>query len=221
MAVVNTYQQASEPTDLTPGTQWYRDDGKAYIRKLDLTWNYIGEWQRPNFNHLHVEGGTMLGPILGEHGLAPLNNPAFTGTATLNDVDLADKQWTSDQIEALQTSLENFITGTSNGTSGTLSIGNNLAIGYGQVKHGETIELPRYGGVAGQRAALSEVWAVLPSIHDLEGWNSKGNDYSFQSQVSVDANLKVTCSWLSTENSTVGYIEHYTGSINYIIICKR
>jgi len=215
MSEAKTYQQASEPSDLTPGTTWLHDNGKAYIRKLDLTWNYVGEWELPNFHHLHLEGGSMLGPIGGAHGLCHSHNPAFTGTATLNDVDLADKQWISTQLEDLRSVLENYISGKMGGTSGNVTVGNNMAIGFGTVQDGATIPLPTYAD--NTRASKSEVWGVLPSIKSMVGSNHPYVAFQYNMTCSVDANLVASSKW-----SGGGYV-HEAGQsqINYIIICKR
>lgn len=212
MPVANAYYQADEPTDLTPATRWYKDDGKLYIRKIDLSWNYAGEWQLPNMHHLHVEGGTMLGPILGAHGLAPTDNPAFTGTATLNTIDLADKQWAADQLTTLQTTLTNLITNQVSGSSGNITIGSNLAVGYGTVNDGGTIPLPTYSD--NKRAVKAEVWGVLVSmksvtVHD----GSEANDSVWE--VSADVNLVVTAHVVESHWGTKA------GVANYVIICKR
>ncbi len=212
MPVVKNYQQADEPSDLLPGTGWYKDDGKAYIRKLDGSWNYIGEWQLPNMHHLHLEGGTVLGPILGAHGLAPVDDPAFTGTATLNDIDLADKQWTTEQMADLQTTLSQMIAAQIGGTSGNITIGSNLAVGYGTIADGGTIPLPVYAD--NKRATKPEVWGVLVSmktvtIHD----GSEANDSVWD--VSADVNLVVSAKVVESHWGTA------SGTANYIIICKR
>lgn len=212
MPQVNAYYQATEPSDLTPATRWYKDDGKLYIRKIDLTWNYAGEWQQPNLNHVHVEGATMLGPLLGNHGLAPLESPAFTGVATLNDIDLADKQWVSDQLTALQTTLNNTISNQIGGTTGNITIGSNMAVGYGTVADGGTIPLPVYSDNV--RATKAQVWGVLVSmksvtVHD----GSEANDSVWE--VSADVNLVVTA------NVNESHWGAKAGVANYIIICKR
>jgi len=223
MPEVKTFQQASEPNDLTPGTKWYHDNGKAYIRKSDLSWNYIGEWELPNFHHLHLEGGSMLGSIGGAHGLCHSHNPAFTGTATLNDVDLADKQWTSDQFKNLRTILENYISGKIGGSSGNLSIGNNLAIGFNapgtDIPHGGTIPLPVYSD--GKRASKNEVCGVIVSFSKNLTPNHPHNAFNGMSTCSVDANLVVTAIWHISGGGWDGDHGQYVGAANYLILCKR
>src|ERR1035437_7011845 len=212
MAVVSTYQQDDEPSDLTPGTGWLRGDGKEYVRKLDLSWNYVGEWQLSHKNNLPIEGGTMMGPILGSHGLAPLDNPAFTGAATQNGVDLADKDYLTNQLAALQLTLTSLITNQVGGTMGNITIGGNLAVGYGTVSDGGTIPLPIYADNV--RASLSEVWGVLASMKSLTGHDgSEANDWTFE--VNVDASLNVTCTNVESHWGT------FTGVASYIVMCKR
>lgn len=212
MSVSSAYFQADEPTDLTPSTRWYRDDGKLFIRKIDLSWNYAGEWQLPNMHHLHLEGGTMLGAIDGAHGLAPVDNPAFTGTATLNAIDLADKQWATDQLAALQTTLSQMIAAQIGGTSGNITIGSNLAVGYGTIADGGTIPLPVYSD--NKRATKPEVWGVLVSLKSVTVHDgSEANDAAWD--VSADVNLVVSAKVVGSHWGTA------SGYANYIIICKR
>lgn len=217
MPVVSTYQQAVEPTDLTPGITWLRNDGTAAIRKLDLTWNEIGKWQLPSFNNLPLTGGTMLGAILGQHGLAPLANPAFTGTATLGGVDLAPKQWTTDQLTALQTTISNQITSLIGGTTGNITIGSNLAIGYGTVADGGTIPLPIYSD--NKRAALAEVWSVLVSNNSTPH-SSGAEATSWVDECFANASLIVTCKIRITSGGGGNNLSG-NGTANYIIVCKR
>lgn len=219
MPVANAYQQAVEPTDLTPGVRWFKDDGKAYIRKLDLTWNYIGEWELPNMHHLHLEGGTMLGPILGAHGLAPTDSPAFTGTPTLGSVDLADKQWTTDQLTALLDTVNKLISNQFGGGSGNLTIGNNMAVGYGTVADQGTIPLPVYAD--NKRAVKAEVWGLLVSQNSVP--HSSGSEATnWINECFADVNLLVTCKTRITSGgggSNAG--SGTSGVANYIIACKR
>lgn len=219
MAAVSTYQQAAEPTDMNPGTTWLKDDGSAYIRKLDLTWNYLGEWQLPHMHHLHIEGGTMLGPILGGHGLAPLNNPPFTGTATLNGLDLADKQWVTDQLSTLQTVLTNLISNQIGGTSGNITIGSNMAVGYGTVTDGGTIPLPTYAD--NKRAVKAEVWGVIVSQSSVtHGSGSEATNWI--NECFADVNLVVTCkSRITSGGGGNNTGSGTTGVANYIVVCKR
>lgn len=219
MAAVSVYCQADEPTDLAPGTTWRKADGKEYVRKLDGTWNYTGEWQLPNMHHLSIEGGTMLGAILGAHGLAPTNNPAFTGTATLNDVDLADKQWATDQLTALQETLSNLITSQIGGTTGNITIGSNLAIGYGEVNDQGTIPLPVYSD--NKRAVKAEVWGLLVSPKSVP--HSSGSEAtSWLNECFADVNLLVTCKIRITSGGGGANAGSGTSGIaSYIVICKR
>lgn len=220
MPAVSAYQQAVEPTDLKPGTLWYKDDGKAYIRKLDLTWNYIGEWQLPNMHHLHLEGGTMLGVILGDHGLAPSNNPQFTGTATLNNLDLADKQWVTDQLAELQTTLSDLISNQIGGGSGTITIGNNLAIGYGEVADQGTVPLPKFAD--DKRATLAQVWAVMCSTKSCpHSSGSEATNWVDECFVNTST-LIVTCKIrIVSGGGGANAGSGTSGTANYIIICKR
>ncbi len=212
MAVASIYQQASEPTDLKPGTIWLGDDGVGKIRKLDGTWNTFGPWQEPNFGLLSLQGGTMLGPILGAHGLATLESPAFTGTPTINAVDAADKDFVTSQVEALKTSLTALISNQFGGTAGNITIGGNLAVGYGTVADGGTIPLPTYAD--NTRAAKAEVWGVMVSMATMPFHDgAEANDSSFN--IAVDVNLNVTCQCVESHWGTK------TGTANYIILCKR
>ena len=209
---VKAYYQADEPTDLNPGTQWFRDDGKAYIRKPDLTWNETGRWTEKNMGHVDIQGDTMLGSLEGDHGLAPLDSPPFTGIVTVNGEEVATKAWTTEQLQALQESLQNFIGGQYSGSEGTITIGNNLAIGFGgPIEHGAAIPLPLYGD--GSRAHNSEVWGVIPSLHAIQVHDG-GEANNTYWDISVDANLVVTC------HVTSRWPEYF-GSVNYLIICKR
>lgn len=211
MPEVKTYQQADEPSDQTPGTTWLNDNGKAYIRKLDLSWNYIGEWQLPNMHHLHVEGGTMLGPILGAHGLMPVNNPTLTGTATLNDIELADKQWT-------RTALENYISGAlgDGSTSNNVTIGSNIAFGFGVLPHGGTVPLPKYLGDV--TAKISDIVMLQVAPDEILHWNSRENDFWSRLICRVNpTTLVVSC---YTETSVI-HDKYMEGTVQYIIACMK
>jgi len=216
MAEVKTYQGADEPTDMAPGTTWLKDDGNAVIRKPDGTWNLIGQWTVPNMGMVDIQGDTMLGPLLGAHGLAPLDSPDFTGTVQVAGEEVATKTWTTEQLSDLQTTLEDFIGGQFSGSETTISIGNNLAIGYGNganaIPHGGAIPLPKYGD--GSRAQLSEVVGVVVSVSSM-AMNDGAEANTYVWTVSVDANLTVTCKTVGTH-----WGEH-DGSANYLIICKR
>jgi hypothetical protein len=211
MAIVNAYQQADEPADAVAGTQWFRDDGTWAIMGLDLNWNEMGLWTMPDHGHLPVAGGTMIGNILGGHGLAGLESPAFTGSPTIEGDEIATKPWTTVQLDALQTTLQQFIASSFSGSDGTLTIGNNLAIGYGTVANGATIPLPKYAD--DDRASLSEVWAVIPSVRSLTGRSDSITSFNWTITCSVDANLLVTCTFAGWSVPDA--------SINYLIICTR
>lgn len=220
MPVVNTYQQAVEPTDLTPGTTWLRDDGTAAIRKLDLSWNEIGNWELPYFNNLQRSGGTVLGPILGNHGLAPLDSPPFTGTPTINGVDAADKQWVTDQLTTLQGTLNDLLSNAISGTSGNITIGSNLTVGYGTVFDGGTIPLPVFAD--NTRADKTQVWGVLVSMNKATyGTGSEATAWS--NDCSVDSNLLVKCGLSITGGGGGANMGSAAGAsvANYIVVCKR
>lgn len=220
MAVASIYQQAVEPTDLTPGTLWLRDDGTSAVRKLDLTWNELGSWELPSWGNLPVAGGTMLGPILGNHGLAPLASPAFTGAPTINGIDAADKQWVTDQLTTLQSTVNDLISNAISGTSGNITIGSNLTVGYGTVQDGGTIPLPVFAD--NTRADKSQVWGVMVSMNNA-AYGTGSEATSWANKCTVDANLLVTCGVAivgggggANTGSTAG-----TSTANYIVICKR
>jgi hypothetical protein len=213
MGIVNLYQQADEPSAETPaGTVWFRDDGTSAVKKIDLTWNELGSWQEENWGKLLVSGGTMLGPILGAHGLAELDSPAFTGTPTIEGDEIATKPWTIEQLDALQLEIQNFINGAFGGSGNTITIGNNLAMIKGTAAHGDTCALPAYAD--GDTAALADVWVALPSlesmlVHDGE----EANDVTWD--IDIDANLLVTCQAAESHWGT------QEGRIHYLVICKR
>lgn len=211
MPLVETYYQADEPPQTAPGTVWLRADGTKAQRGLSGQWIEKGSWTEENDGMMSVNGGTVLGPVLGNHGHAPLDSPAFLGTMTLNGEEVPDKPWVNDQIQAAVEAIQSFVNGVMTGGE-TISIGNDMAIGYGVVADGGTIPLPKYAD--GTRAILSEVWGVLPSLrytyfHFSAGTNLLGVN------IRADANLLVTAkceygvaNWVSVE-------------ANYIIICKR
>jgi hypothetical protein len=220
MPVVSTYQQAIEPTDLTPGTTWLRDDGTAAVRKLDLTWNEIGNWELPNFGNVSIRGGTMLGPLLGAHGLAPLVDTPLTGVPTSNGIDLADQQWVKDQLTAMLTTINNLISNAIGGTNGNITIGSNLAVGYGTVADGGTIPLPVFSD--NTRADKSQVWGVLVSMNNA-AYSTGSEATSWANKCTVDVNLVVTCGVSITSGG--GGSNHGStdgaSTANYIVICKR
>lgn len=214
------YQQADEPDDDRPGTIWFDNRGKGWIKKMTGEWNYVGEWQLPNFHHLHVEGGSMLGPVRGAHGLMSAFNPAMEGTATLNDIDLADKQWTMDQINTMRATLENYISGALGGSTGNFTIGSSIAFGYGTVNHDGVVPLPKYSGEI--TAKVSDVVALIVSPYDVDHWNSKSEGYWVKSVCKVNpSTLKVECYTVDYLNPSGGDDKYKTGTAQYLIVCVK
>ena len=223
MAEVKTYHGADEPTDMAPGTTWRKDDGKEFARKPDGTWVQTGRWTERNCGHVDIQGDTMLGPLLGQHGLAPLDSPPFTGMPTISGGEIATKTWTTDQLSDLQKALQDFISGQFSGSEGSITIGNNLAIGYGTRTNGQTIPLPVYGDKS--NAFLTEVWAVMVSPADMGGSISGDIADIFTVHCSVDSSLLLSCYIKHTRpgwgNDDIGIGDSGHALANYFIVCKR
>ena len=213
MSEVKTYQQSSEPSDELPGTIWLRDDGSKAQRVLDGSWVEKGNWTEENDSMVSVDGGAVLGPITGNHGHAPLDSPAFTTNATLDGNDLATKAWTTDQLEALSDTLQGFIAASLSGSEGTITIGNNIVIGYGTLTSGQTIDLPPYANQ--EKALLREVKGVLASVASIQWYNHQYDGFAYTLSAGVDANLVVSCMAVGAGHGT------YTGTVNYIVVCMR
>jgi hypothetical protein len=219
MGVVQSYYQADEPTDQTPGTIWYRDDGTMAQRDLSLAWVEKGNWLLTDNGMLSKEGGDVSGPVTGSHGHAPIDNPAFTGNITLDGEDVPDKPWVQAQMDALEETIQRFIAEALAGTDTTISIGNNMAVGVGTVVHGGAITLPKYADDT--RADISEVWGapfVSPAAL-ARGNGSEATGMAYECTVDP-ATLIVTCRTRITSGGG-GANWAADGTANYLIICKR
>jgi hypothetical protein len=214
MAAVQTYFQADEPTDSAPGTIWLRSDGTKAQRDLSSAWVEKGNWLLEDDGLLSQEGGSVQGPITGNHGHAPTDSPAFTTVITLDGEEVPDKPWVTEQLANMQTDLQNYITEALSGGDSGVSIGNNLAFGYGQgLTNGSVVPLPKYADDT--RATIGEVVLLMVAAGNNSfscNVNAQHNIY-----VSVDpATLIVTCYGvrLGTGNT-------WNGVASYFIVCQR
>lgn len=166
---------------------------------------------------LSLEGGTVLGPVQGNHGHAPLEDPAFTGVITLDGEEVPIKPWVLDQIQQVKASIQAFVNDIVNNTEG-FTVENNLTIETGVVAHDAVIPLPKYAD--GTRAVHEEVWAMMVSMHHAADSTSDRAAQVGQ-YCSVDpATRKVTARHLM-EAGGGGANWAGVGDANYIIICKR
>lgn len=218
MAEVKTYFQATEPTDSTPGTRWINVDGSRKIRGIDGVYRDDGNINLETCGNLSRQGGNMEGAIGGNHGLAPLDSPAFTTSATLEDEEVATKTWAQSLVDDLEETLRDVITAAVDGSSPNLGIFDYLAVGYGSVAHGEAIPLPYYklGAVnGGTQAKLSELISVHVALKTIMSHSSDSSDLHPSWAISVDpATLVVTCQVVDAD-------ETHTGTVNYSIICGK
>jgi len=218
MAEVKTYYQADEPSDVAPGAMWLRSDGTKAQRGLSSEWIEKGSWTEVNDGMLPVVGGSMLGPVSGNHGHAPIDDPAFTGVMTLNGEEIPDKPWVTAAIEALQETLQNFITQSLTGGDNSISVGNNLAIGIGEVADQGAITLPKFADDT--RAVLGEVWGVLVSPKEYH--HGIGSEATIMAHECYHdpMTLIVTCRTRILSGGG-GAVSAAAGTANYLIICKR
>lgn len=217
MPLVSTYYQANEPSDTAPGTIWLRADGTKAQRGLSAEWIEKGSWTQENDGMLSTEGGTVLGPVHGNHGHAPIDSPAFTGTITLNGEEVPDKPWVQDQIDAAVESLQAFVNNIVGGDEG-FTVGNNLAIETGVVAHDGIIPLPKYADDT--RAVHEEIWAMLVTMkHAAHSTSDRAAQIGHY--CSVDPATRKVTARFTMEAGGGGANWAGTGDANYIIICKR
>ena len=217
MSLVNTYYSATEPADTAPGTIWLRVNGTKAQRGLSGEWIEKGSWTEENDGMLSVNGGTVLGPVGGNHGHAPLENPQFTGTITCDGEEVPDKPWVLDQIQKVKDSITAFVNDIVNNTEG-FTVENNLAIEVGVVAHDGIIPLPKYAD--GTRAVHEEIWAMLVTMkHAAHSTSDRAAQIGHYCSVDP-ATRKVTARFLM-EAGGGGANWAGVGDANYIIICKR
>lgn len=223
MPLVNTYQQAGEPSDTTPGAVWLRADGTKAQRGLAGLWIEKGSWTQANDGMLSKNGGTVLGPVYGNHGHASIDSPAFTGVITLGGDEVPTKPWVLEQMTTLSDTLQSFITNAIGGAGGAgagtqVSIGNNLAFASGTIGDGGTISLPKYAD--GTRAVIGEVCGLLVSPYTQTRGNG-GEATAMAYECYVDpATLVVTVRTRITGGGG-GANWGTSGTANFLIICKR
>ncbi len=123
----------TDPGAVGVGMQWLNSTTyDLYERNSSNTgWIKVGNVNSQYYGQLPTTGGNMTGAITGSHGLAPLDSPSFTTSATRDNVELA----TTADLDALDTTLRSLIdtkiqTGLSTATQG-ISSTDNIAISYG------------------------------------------------------------------------------------------
>jgi hypothetical protein len=216
VAEAKIFFQPGEPTDRTPGTQWFLPDGTWRLRGTDGAWRRVGNANLETVGHLDRQGGHMEGAIEGNHGLAPLNAPNFSTNALLEDADLATKSWVQAQLKALSETLTNAITAATDGSTPDFTLYDTIAFGFGTIGHGEAIPLPRYKLGKGTTAKISEVVLVTAAPSALDGYNHQFDGFAFHDACSVEkGTLVVTCHrWGDSHYDNVGVA-------SYIILCAK
>jgi hypothetical protein len=218
MAAVQTYYQADEPNETTPGTVWLRSDGTKAQRDLSGNWIEKGSWVLEDDGLLSKNGGAVVGPITGNHGHAPTDSPAFTTNITLDGEDVPDKPWVTAQIEDMQTALQTYVTeALSVGDTG-ISIGANLAFGYGIIAHGGTIPLPKYSDDT--QATIGQICLLLVGPSTLAR-ASGGEATYWVYETSVDPTTLLVTARTRITSGGGGNNAGVNGTANYSIICKR
>lgn len=130
----NTWVQDLEPVSPSALDLWFRPaTGEKWQRNTaGDTWIFKGYADEAWDGTLPRSGGSMVAPILGSTGLAPLDNPDFTGTPKRSGIDLltvADIEQLRREIYArLQSDILSFFGNTPN-SSQTRA---NIAVLYGE-----------------------------------------------------------------------------------------
>jgi len=213
---VKTYQQADEPTDITPGTTWLRADGTKAQRDLSGAWVEKGSWTLEDDGMLPASGGAVTGAVTGNHGHAPADSPAFTTNATLDGEDLSTKTWVSEQIADLMTTIQDYIANALGGGESSIAIGQNIAFGYGSVDNGSVVPLPTYS--SGVKAVKSEIVLLLPSI--------VYSNFRYRDQhrgvitVAIDPTTLIATATYDNGHTETGDTT-YDVTIGYIIVCVK
>lgn len=214
MSEVKTYQQADEPTDITPGTTWLRADGTKAQRDLSGAWVEKGSWTLEDDGMLPASGGAVTGAVTGNHGHAPADSPAFTTNATLDGEDLSTKTWVSEQIADLMTTIQDYIANALGGGESSITLGQNIAFGYGTLTHGETVPLPTYS--TGVKAVKAEIVLLLPSWNEMSIHDSASAHQHMTYYCSIDPDTLAVSSYTDGDNEGTKY-----HPINYLIVCVK
>lgn len=83
------FAQAQSPSG-TLGDVWVNVGTGMFCVYGASGWNPIFNINSPNGGMMPIGGADMAGPITGNHGLLPKNNPSMTGNGLLNDKDIVD-----------------------------------------------------------------------------------------------------------------------------------
>jgi hypothetical protein len=98
----NRYVGDDDPGAVGYGYQWQKTNGLIYERNYANT-DWVNVYKvAANGGMLPLTGGTMVGAITGNHGLASADSPDFETTATIEGITIA----TLSDLAALQSSLE-------------------------------------------------------------------------------------------------------------------
>jgi len=244
MALVNTYYQASEPADLTPGTVWIDSVGSRKQRGIDGAWRSMGNVNLDNGGSVKRAGDSMDGALQGAHGLASLTDPNFHSTVRLDSDDLSPKSWVNTKLSDLNTSLlEKIAAIARGGNSASASLLANIAFGYGcnapavvvggsdelanptdphrALNHGNAVPLPSYINPDGSRtpASLSEIVMLMVSPRNLFDWNNN-DEREHRMLCSVDPTTLIVTARVNLFRSGEA-VGTYAGAANYIIVCVR
>lgn len=216
MSEVKTYQQADEPTDVTPGTVWLRATGTKAQRDLTGAWVEKGSWTETNDGLLPLTGGAVTGPVTGSHGHAPLDSPAFTTNATLDGEDLSTKTWVSEQIADLMTTIQDYISNAISGGESSITIGQNFVLAYGTVANGGTVPLPTYS--SGVKAVKSEITLLIPFLLYS---NFRYRD-QHRSLITVGIDPDTLIATVTYDNGHTEWLDtNFTVTIGYAIACMK
>ena len=216
MSEVKTYQQADEPTDATPGTGWLRADGSKAQRDMSGAWVEKGSWTLENDGMLPKAGGAVTGAVIGNHGHAPMDSPAFTTNATLDGDDLATKVWVAQQIADLMTTIQDYISNAISGGESSITIGQNFVLAYGTVANGGTVPLPTYS--SGVKAVKSEITLLIPFLLDS---NFRYRDqHHCRITVGIDPDTLIATVTYDNGHREAGDIA-FTVTIGYAIACMK
>jgi len=240
MALVNTYYQASEPTDLTPGTVWIDSVGSRKQRGIDGAWRSMGNVNLDNGGSVKRAGDSMDGALQGAHGLAPLNAPNLRNYASLDNDPLSTVSWVNQKLDDLNIALLEKIAATAKGgNAASALLAGNLAFGFGcnapavalsyfdepanpndphrSLNDGDVVPLPKYINADGSRtdASHSEIVLMMVSPRLQHDWNNDTpRDHNLR--CFVNPNTRVV-----TSKITISQGGDYAGAANYVIVCMR
>lgn len=187
----------------------------------NTAWNVCGSGNVANLGMVPIGGGTITGPLKGAHGLSPLADPAFTGTALLNGSPLATQTDVNTALQDLKDLIiAQFTTAASSSSSSSSSGGIEYAIGCGVVQDGNPIPMPFYSD--GYPANYDEVCGVMAAPADqicYIGSEACHREW-FTKIIPNGAGYTVRC-YVHTHDGSPKEADDKLGQANFIIICAR